>query len=107
MVCRRAARAPLDSRYSLRQRAEPDARRVIGGAVSAVGRFGEVFWLGEINIGDELLRVAVHQREPGALDLHHQAVILLEAVQDVEELDLDLRRLARLERLRLLEAVAV
>src|SRR5580698_5368619 len=36
---------------------------------------------------DELLRVAVGQREPGALHLHHEAVAFFEGMGDVIQLE--------------------
>jgi hypothetical protein len=44
----------------------------------------EVFRAGRVDI-DELLRVAVEQREPRALNLHHQPVARAEHVADVVE----------------------
>ena len=51
-----------------------------------------------VNI-QELARVAVDVREPGALDLHHDAMAFFELVENVVECDLEPRRGIRLYRL--------
>jgi len=45
---------------------------------------------------DELLRVAVHEWKPRALNLHHDAMALQEVVINVGHFVIDLRRLIRL-----------
>ena len=47
---------------------------------------------------DELLRVAVHEWKPRALNLHHDAMALQEVVINVGHFVIDLRRLIRLHR---------
>src|SRR5579872_230573 len=59
--------------------------------------FLEVFRFGVRYVGKSL-RVAVHQGEPGALDLHHDAVALAEGVIYVRHGEVDLCHFARLQR---------
>src|SRR5947207_803955 len=54
-----------------RQYSQPDARRMLGRPQHAVRGLLIVVGLGQIDIGHELLRIAIDQREPGALDLDH------------------------------------
>jgi hypothetical protein len=48
-----------------------------------MNRFLKVFWLGEVDVGNERLRVSIDQRKPGALNLYHQAMTFLKAMQHV------------------------
>ena len=54
------------------------------GAIDAVRCFDEIFWLCEVDVRDERLGIAVYEREPGALNLHHQTMSFLETMQDIE-----------------------
>src|SRR5450432_171678 len=45
----------------------------------------EVLGFGCVDV-HELLRVAVHEREPGGLDLYHEAVAFAEGMEDVGQL---------------------
>ena len=80
-------------------------RSSLGRVIHALPGRLEIVRAGLINI-DERLRVAVEQREPRALDLHHQPVTRPEDVADVVERKHDPRRLIGHERHGLLEAVA-
>jgi len=55
--------------------------RVALRAVDAVSRLDEVFRRGLEDVGHVGLRIAIHEREPAALDLHHHPVAALEGVQ--------------------------
>ena len=68
--------------------------------------FLEIGWFRFVNV-DKLLRVAVCKREPGTLDLHHNAVAFSECMRHVGQVKANLLHLARRKGLRLLEAVAV
>src|SRR6266516_1029389 len=67
--------------------------------------FAKILRLGSGDVYKSL-RVAVHQREPGALHLYHHAIAAAECVKHVGQGELDLRHPPRLEWLGLLEAVA-
>ena len=54
----------------------------------------------------EFLRVAVHQREPRALHLHHDAVATAEAVKNPRKLVFHFVRLAGLKRHRILKTLS-
>src|SRR6266852_8581890 len=69
-----------EERSVWRQERERDARRILLRAVDSLRGFLKVGLLGFENIGNKFLRVAVDDREPSALDLHHNAVSLLENV---------------------------
>ena len=58
------------------------------------------------DVRHELLRIAVDQREPRALHLHHDLVPLPEPVMLHVQVDRVLLHLVRRDRLRLLEALA-
>src|SRR6266704_6935332 len=49
-----------------------------GGVIDALGGFAKVAGLGPENVGNESLGIAVVQRKPARLDLHHDAVALQE-----------------------------
>src|SRR5688572_10677132 len=91
--------------YSIRQDPHGETRSGVAATIHAMRGFAEVFRLGSRDI-HEGLRVTVHQREPGALHLHHDPMTAAERVEDVGNLEFDFRDFARLKRLRLLEAVA-
>src|SRR5215813_9140251 len=55
----------------------------------------------------ELLRIAINQREPCALDVDHYPMALLECVIDVWHREGNARNFVRLHRLRLRPAIAV
>ena len=77
-----------------------------GFVINLVGCFDKVFGLGFENVVHVLLRVAVNQRKPGALDVHHDPVPLLEGMADVLKWQINFRHLARHEWLRFFVAVA-
>src|SRR6202522_4487433 len=54
----------------------------------------------------ELLRIAINEREPSALHLHHDPVTLLECVVNVQQREVDARGLTGLHGGRLAEASA-
>src|SRR6266545_5150620 len=70
--------------------------------------------LGDLEVGvcgledvrDILLRIAVVEREPGALHLHHDLVPLAEAVMAPMQIDSVFIDFVRSDRLRFLEALA-
>src|SRR5690348_15197432 len=74
------------------------AEEPLGGSLE-VGRLG-------VRDVEKLLRIAIHQREPGALDLHHDAVTGAESVQHVGHPELDLLLFAGREGLGVRQAVA-
>ncbi len=80
-------------------------RRKRGRRVHALGRLHVVARLGVVNAGHELLRVAVDQREPRRLHLHHDAVTLLEHVVVFAQRHRPLARRVRHERVGRLEAL--
>src|SRR2546421_462557 len=90
---------------TLRPHSYRQPRRQLARAVHALRRLAEITLFRTVNI-DERLRIAVHQREPATLHLHHEAVPRPERVIDVRQRKLHRRRLAGRERLRLLVAVA-
>ena len=51
-----------------------DEARLAGGVVDPLRRLPVIARLGPEDIGDEGLRIAVVQREPARLDLHHDPV---------------------------------
>ena len=72
--------------------------------VDALGGFLEVGWFRGVDV-KELLRVTVDEREPGALDLHHDAVVAPECMVNVGHDIFDFRDLVWDERCRGGEAV--
>src|SRR5664279_5925304 len=68
-------------------------------------RFVEIRLAGSRDI-HKGLRIAVHEGEPGALQLNHNTVATAESVENVRHNELNLADLARFEWFRLLEAVA-
>ena len=52
------------------------------------------------------LRVAIRQREPGALHLHHDPMPAPEGMQQIGHLEIDIRLLPRRQWLRLLPTIA-
>src|SRR5262245_52974644 len=79
--------------------------RHLAGPIHTVRRLLEISFLAVVNVA-ERLRIAVGEREPRTLDLHHYLVPSAEAVADVRHDKLDECRLAGLECLRFLEVVA-
>src|SRR5689334_13285168 len=65
------------------------------GMVHALRRLLKIGFGCVVNV-DELLRVAVHEWKPRALNLHHDAMALQEVVIYVRHFVTDLRRLIRL-----------
>ena len=61
-------------------------RIVAAGVIDAFGGLLEVGGLGVVDAGDELLRVQVDEREPGALHLDHDAMTGAESVIHVRHL---------------------
>src|SRR5713101_1451197 len=55
----------------------------------------------------ELLRIAVGQREPGALNLNHDSMSRAESVSHIRKLELDVIRLTGIEGYGLFEALAI
>ena len=51
-----------------------DAAGMAGGVVNALGGLLIIPWLSQKDIGNELLRVSIVEREPCRLDLDHQAM---------------------------------
>jgi uncharacterized membrane protein len=79
-------------------------RAVRSTTIHALHRLLEIRWTGIRNI-QELLRIPIDQREPRALDLHHDAVTGAERVQHIRHPKLNLLRLARREWLGLGQAL--
>src|SRR5258708_1211832 len=73
-------RMPISSLLTCRQDHDFYAGRILLRAVDGLRGFLVVGFLGFENIGHEFLRVAVVQREPSALYLHHDAVAFFEDV---------------------------
>src|SRR5207247_1191445 len=82
-----------------------EARRAVAGAVDPLRGLLEIGG-GRARDVDERLRVAVHEGEPRALDVDHDAVPPAEGVAHVGHAESDRLRLAGFEGLRLLEAPA-
>src|SRR5688572_8975328 len=80
-------------------------RRCIPSAINAVGGFAKILSLGGGNV-DECLWVAVDQGEPGALDVNHHAMTAAKGVENVGNLEFDLRDFAGLKWFGRLEAVS-
>src|SRR5580704_6119686 len=70
---------PLVAR-SCRRKRKHDSRRIFLGAVDSLSRLLIVRFLRFEDVGYKFLRIAVDDREPGALDLHHDAMALFENV---------------------------
>src|SRR5579883_2187422 len=79
-----------------------------GGIRSSIYAFGGWFEILGPRMRDisEGLRIAVYEREPGALDLHHDAVSFTKRVVEIGHFEIDLGHFAGHERLRLLPGVA-
>ena len=73
--------------------------------VHPLGRLDEVLLRRVEDVGHVALRVPVDEGKPGALDLHHDPVALLEGVEHVLQRQSHRRRLAGHERFRVLVAV--
>ena len=65
----------------------------------------EILRLGIRNVG-EGLRIAIGEREPRALHLHHDAMAAAESVEEIGHGEVDVRFLARRQWLGLLPALA-
>src|SRR5687767_11561718 len=93
------------SGVSARQQVDDQSRRVLGGAIDAVFRLLEVRLVRLVDV-DELLRIPVDQGEPGALDLHHNAVPLTEGMANVRKLPLHIRDFTGRQGLRFFKTVS-
>src|ERR1700730_5681685 len=89
----------------LPQDRQHDGGWVLFRAVNALGGFYEVGFRGVGNIY-KLLRVAIDQGKPSALDLYHDAMAAAKRVIDVGQGKVQRSRLVGGERLGLFEAVA-
>src|ERR1017187_7648713 len=87
------------------QHSHHNPRSLPGGVIHALSSFHKVSGLGVRDIY-EGLRIAVGEREPRALDLHHDAVAATERVVDVLHGEVDLFHLAGREGLGPFETVA-
>src|SRR2546425_1205436 len=65
-----------------RQHQHRQSRGSIARAINALRGFAEILLLRHRDV-HKRLRVAVHQREPGALDVNHYAVTAAEGMKDV------------------------
>ena len=83
-----------------------DSRRLALAVIHALRGFHESPWAWRQECSTNVLWVAVSQREPRALHLHHDAVAAAEGVIDVWHGEVDLFDFSRRERLRLFKAVA-
>src|SRR3977135_1339330 len=73
------------------------SRGISPAAIDLLRRRAVIGVLGFEDVGDVGLRVAVDQRKPTALDLHHDPMALLEAVIAAVQVDHVLLDLARLD----------
>src|ERR1700722_2604987 len=73
--------------------------------INALGSLLKIFGFGLRNIFKSLW-IAVDQRKPRALDLHHDAMAATESVIDAGQIEIDRGRLIRHERLRLFKTIA-
>src|SRR5262245_13978731 len=60
-----------------------NVRRMLGGAKHSMCRLLKILRPGIIDVRHKFLWIAIDEREPGALDLDHEPVSLLEPVQHV------------------------
>src|ERR1700687_4556639 len=81
-------------------------RRIRTRVIDALGGFTKISIAAQLVIRHELLRVARHQREPGALDLHHDAMASLERVHDAGHHERDFGGCVRSQWNRSFKAVA-
>src|SRR5215510_3141180 len=78
----------------------------IGGTVHTLGRILKVGVASPEDIRDKRLRIAVHERKPGGLNLQHDPMAFLKRVIHVWQRERDLGDLARLHRFGLVVAAA-
>src|SRR5437667_7222535 len=88
-----------------RQDFHTNLRTCLRRAIDPLGCLPKIFLARLVNVA-KLLRVAVHEREPRALHLHHDAMPASEGVIRVRQNPFDFRHFARFEGLGLREAVA-
>src|SRR5215813_14239069 len=88
------------------QHANLQMRRKFRRTIDPLRGLLEVLVFGLIDV-HELLRIAVDQREPSALDMDHYSMALLESVIDVGHREGNVRNFVRLHRLRLRPTIAV
>ena len=74
---------------------QADAARLSRGVVNALGGLLIIPWMSQKNIGNELLRVSIVEREPGGLDLDHHAVAFQKDMIVIAQGDIPLQRLIR------------
>src|SRR5579864_5635433 len=73
-----------------------------------INSFCGLLKVGRLGVGNvlESLRIAIHQREPGTLQLHHDPMPAPKRVVDVRHRKIDLFDFSGCERFRLFEALA-
>src|ERR1700722_10597175 len=81
--------------------------RLVSGAVNALGRLTIVRRFREQNVRHKRLRIAVVQRKPGGLYLHHDLVAGQKHVVRGRQRELIRERPVRRDGLRLAEALAI
>src|SRR5580692_5140041 len=107
---RRATYGSPGSRFTLLgsgDQREFDEAGIAGAMVNALSGFAIVGRLGPEDVGDEGLRVAVVEREPARLDLHHDAMAGEEDVVGVGEIEAIKKRFIGGDGLGSFEAFAV
>lgn len=67
-------------------------RRIPSARVYTLGRLLKISGRTQLVVRHELLRISGHKREPGALDLDHDAVALLERVRNPRHRERELCR---------------
>src|SRR5262245_52953070 len=67
------------------QDSDLDRCGLLGSAPDSLRRLGEVLFLRPVDVGHELLRIAIDQREPGRLNLDHHPMALPKRVHHVQE----------------------
>ena len=84
---------------------ETYTRRRITGATDALRSFLKILRLSPRDV-EEQLRVSVHERKPGTLNLHHDLMALTKRVTDVRHVEFDLGELTRHHRFGILETIS-
>jgi len=92
-------------RNFLRQDLHTNLRTCLRRVIDPLCCLLKVFFARLVNVA-KLLRIAVHEREPGALHLHHDAMTAPEGVIRIRHDPFDFRHFSRFKRLGLREAVA-
>src|SRR5690349_13387536 len=85
---------------------EPNRRGGISLVKNLLRRLLVLLRLGAVNIA-KCLRIAVHQRKPAALELHHDPVSAAESVADVRHGPFHARDFVWLERFRAIIPISV